>query len=54
MKSFGSNPGKISPGRPICRTEVVWKHIKLLVREVGVFIDIHEVGCGGVDWMDLA
>jgi len=38
MKSFGSNPGIISPGRPMCRTEVVWKHIELLVREVDLFV----------------
>jgi hypothetical protein len=38
VKSFGSNPGLISPGRPMCGTEVVWKHIGLLIRGVGLFV----------------
>jgi hypothetical protein len=37
----GKPEGKRPPGRPRCR----WEKNKL---------DLHEMGCGGMDWIELA
>ena len=39
---MGKREGKRSLGRPRCRSEANMK------------MDLHEVGCGGTDWIDLA